>query len=281
VALMASACTYFFVQLTRAVRAPALVPRTSPHLRFMAVASGIGIVCLWAQCGAMASAAWSVSMVLSRTALWAFVGGTFAAAAHRMIPFASGTPFDGLDRRLPSLMPYALATLLLAKACAELLDRVRPAVGVVEVVAGSAWLVFALRWTRLRTLRPAMLKMLFAGFVWLGVSSVLSGVAEVFHLPAGSAALHAFTLGFLGSTMLAMLSRFAIASAGRQVAVDRALWVAFLLLQASATARVAAPMVPASASALIPAAALAWSGVWLFWALRYGRMLWAKKPLKG
>lgn len=92
----------------------------------------------------------------------------------------------------------------------------------------------------------------------------------------GLAAPHAFTMGFLGSTMLAMSTRVATGQAGRSVAADGPAWALFLVLQAAVLLRIGAALRPAVEPGLLVAAALAWSGAVGGWALRYGA--WFGRP---
>jgi uncharacterized protein involved in response to NO len=191
-----------------------------------------------------------------------------------MVPFVAGTPFSGLDRRYPSVMLKSLSALLLALGFAELVPAARWLVAPAAALAGAALLALALRWCRVQSLRPRLLRMLFAGFVWLGLALLLSGVAGWLPQRAASAPLHAFTIGFLGSTMLAMLSRFACVQAGRAVVADGLLWGLFLLLQVAAVARVGGPLMAVGPSAggrvAMGLAASIWATVWLAWLVRYG-----------
>jgi len=118
-----------------------------------------------------------------------------------------------------------------------------------------------------------------AAFLWLASAVLLAGASHAGALLAGEDApilgttpLHAYTVGFLGTTMLAMVSRVACGHAGRTVVADDLLWWLFVLLQAAALARVgggllAALPVPAGAPPVVAAACL-WAAAWSAWALR-------------
>jgi uncharacterized protein involved in response to NO len=259
------------------------------HLRCVAVAGFAGAVCMWCAAAgvALSEPAWTRAAL--QGALWLFVGTTFVAVAHRMIPFLSAAAVPALDQRQPLWLLWLLVGLLATKGACEValaLAGPLPATaqwlqGAVEGAAGTVLLALAWRWSRVQDLRLRLIAMLHAGFVWLGLSFLLSGVSNVLaaqsggELNLGLAPLHAFTLGFLGSTLIAMATRVSAGHGGRAVAADDIVWRLFWVLQAAALTRVAAGMFAAlglqGAMPLLAAAALGWCAVCSAWALRYGR----------
>ena len=91
----------------------------------------------------------------------------------------------------------------------------------------------------------------------------------------GLAPLHAYTVGFLGSTLFAMVTRVSCGHGGRAVVADDFIWRLFGMLQFVVLARVAAALssgLSARASViLLLTAAVGWAAVCACWALRYGR----------
>jgi len=149
----------------------------------------------------------------------------------------------------------------------------------IEAVAGLALLARARHWARVQSQKPRMLAMLFGGFVWLGLALTLAAVSHGLEAAGagtlGLAPLHAYTMGFLGSTMLAMVGRIAAGHGGRAVAADGWLWALFGLLQGTVLVRLAAAA-GAPDGAGIALAAVMWALVALGWG---GRMLgWFLRP---
>lgn len=264
-----------WIRLLRSIRSGQPSHRT--HYRLFAQACAAGLL---GACGVMVAGSagqWAACLVLAKAGVWIFVGLTFIAAAHRMIPFVSGTPFPRLDERFPTLVLKTLTLLLWGRALQEVFPVLSRAIAPAELLAGAALLGFAVRWARVQSLRPKLLRMLFTGFIWLGLTFVLSGLAGAMGLAIGPAVLHAFTIGFIGTTMLAMLSRFASARVGPANVADRTLWALFLLLQCAAIARVFGPGLFAALGVgpeiVLGAASVSWMLVWVPWLLRYGHML--------
>jgi uncharacterized protein involved in response to NO len=148
----------------------------------------------------------------------------------------------------------------------------------VDLTAGLGLLVLARRSAAASALRLRMLAMLFAGFAWLGTSLVLAGAARcVGAEQAGAhdlelAATHAYTMGFLGSTMIAMVTRVASGHSGRTVAADDFVWRLFGLLQLAVVTRVLGGIVATvsahAADVLISTAAILWAVACLVWSAR-------------
>jgi uncharacterized protein involved in response to NO len=117
--------------------------------------------------------------------------------------------------------------------------------------------------------------MLHIGFVWLGVAygleaaSLLMRSADQFGL--GLAPLHALSMGFLGSILLAMATRVSCGHSGRTLTADDIAWGLYGVLQLAVLARLWAVLVPTQAPAGLVVAALLWLVAMGGWALRYGR----------
>ena len=88
-------------------------------------------------------------------------------------------------------------------------------------------------------------------------------------------ALHALTMGCLGSLLLAMVTRVACGHSGRPLVADNLMWGLFLSLQAAVLLRIVGALPTAPALVLAAAAAL-WAGVVGVWSLRlmgwFGRL---------
>jgi uncharacterized protein involved in response to NO len=146
---------------------------------------------------------------------------------------------------------------------------------VVEAAAGGVLLRLAVVWGLVQSLKIRLLAMLHVGFVWFGVALLYSALSQALWLATGRpllglGALHALAMGFLGSTMLAMVTRVSCGHSGRALVADDLVWRLFWALQAVVVVRLLAAMqgVPLAVTVL---AALGWAVVMTVWALRYAR----------
>src|SRR5690606_41650133 len=137
-----------------------------------------------------------------------------------------------------------------------------------------------------QSLKQRLLAMLHLGFVWLGLSFLLAGASQLLGLQAGVpalalGALHALTMGCLGSLLLAMVTRVACGHSGRPLVADNLMWGLFLSLQVAVLLRITGALPAVNAEVLV-AAALAWAGVVTVWSLRlmgwFGRLRAVGRP---
>ncbi len=237
------------------------------HAAALVASAGAGVALMAAATAAAWTGDWGRLMALARAAAWGFVGTSFLAAGHRMVPFLSGLPAPLGHAAWP--LPLAVLTALAIQAAAALGFDAGAAGAWLSAGVGAALVTLAATWAVVQKLRARMLAMLFAGFLWLGLALMLAGAQRFWPALAGARGLHAFTMGFMGSIMLAMLSRMSAMQVGVNVVVDAWLWRLFLLLQLAVACRVAG----AASSTWLALAATLWAGVWCAWLARYGRWL--------
>jgi len=255
------------------------------HATVIAVAGLVGVVALGAVIVSLLRDGGEMARLWVLTALWGFIVATYVAVAHRMIPFftASAVPM------LRAWRPNWILGVLLAAAVLEVLlpwaewsgvstgpaSRVWMLLrGLLELAIGSVivWLAFV--WGMVQSLKIRLLAMLHVGFVWLGIAFVLAGLSQLLGFHAGTpllglGTLHALTMGFLGSIMLAMVTRVSSGHSGRPLVADNLVWRAFWVLQLAVVLRIVGA-VPGTPVWLMACVALLWLGVVVAWG---GRML--------
>ncbi|WP_144289789.1 NnrS family protein [Ideonella sp. A 288] len=256
------------------------------HARLVLVGCGVIVAALWAAAVAVAIGHDAAARATAHGALWGGFGLVFATVAHRMIPFFTAAALPSMDAWKPRALLGLLALLVAVQApfaVAEALLGGRVPAGVsalraaIELPGGALLLWLALRWGLVQSLKLRLLAMLHMGFFWLGVAFTLGGVSHALmsltegQVSLGLAPLHAFTMGYLGSTLLAMATRVACGHSGRALVADNWAWAMFWALQAGIAARVAAALLPAGAGTpLTLFAAQCWLAAMGAWALRYG-----------
>ncbi len=261
------AVTLRFWRLVGASRMP---DRLHPKLAGAALL--VGCLSLAGMAGAVAADADGVARAFALGGLWGFVVAVYLTVSHRMLPFL------GTLRWVLWLLLGAAGTEALA-AGVDAADWTAPAWtllrGLLALGAGSWVLWLAVAWSRQQRGRTRLLALLHIGFLWLGAGFALSGVSQLAELFAGApvlplAALHAVTLGGLGSLMLAMVTRVTCAHSGRAVVVDDRVWMLFWLLQLATALRLAAAVPALPGAGLLLAAAGLWAGLVGTWGVRHG-----------
>ncbi len=221
----------------------------------------------------------------AQAGLWFGVASVYALALHRLSPF-----LHAQGHRAAAPMALLLAGLWLRGGLAllQLCGIARPAwlllpsalccLGLAGLLlhAGQRRELAAAR-------RTPLVAQLHLGLLWLVLSFALAAAALLAAALGADtasaldrAALHALSLGFMGSTLLAMASRVTAVQHGRSIAVDALLWALQALLQALTVARLLAPCVPA----LLLPAGLGFALLALAWGLRYGPWLLQGRPDK-
>lgn len=272
-----------FWRLWRASRVPDRV-----HATVVALGGTLGALCAAGIGVALLLGEWSVALALVHTALWGFIVATFVAVAHRMIPFFT----SGVLPMIEVWRPFWVLWLMLAAVVLEVASvwlmlagwgegtAWRLLRGALELGIGGVLVWLAWVWGLVQSLKIRLLAMLHVGFVWFGLSLLLSGLSQ-WLLAAGGVptlglgALHALTMGFLGSTMLAMVTRVACGHSGRALVADATVWTLFWGLQVAVLLRIAGTL-PGASGLWLAAAALTWAGVVLVWGGRLAN--WFGRP---
>jgi len=286
-ATVATGWSMVMVSFIRMLRASRVEDRS--HARVIALAGVWGAAALWLAAAGLATGQLALVRGTMLAALWGFVGIVFTAVSHRMIPFFCASALPALDAWRPLWLLRSFTAVLAFEAAGAFVDGFtgsaspawRGVQAVVELPAGLALLALAVRWGLVQSLRIRLLAMLHLGFVWLGIALVLAGASHAMQAASagdsslGLAPLHAYTMGFLGSTLLAMVTRVTCGHGGRTLTADDFIWRLFWVLQLAIVVRIAAALVmgsqPLLAPALLASAAIGWAGVCIAWAVRYGR----------
>jgi uncharacterized protein involved in response to NO len=274
-----------YLRLVRTSRAPDRV-----HARLVGAASLLGALSMVAASLGLALGDWTLVRAATCAALWGFAAPVFAIVMHRMIPFFTASVLP----ELTAWRPFWLLHVMLAALGISALGEVAPllwwplpraahgALALLQAPAAALLLWLALRWGLVQSLRIRLLAMLHGGFLWLGVTIALAAAshARVFFLGEGAslglAPLHALTLGYLGATLVAMVTRVVAGHSGRPLVADDVAWAIYGLVQAAALLRLLSALWPSAGAGTLLAAALAWATACVAWAWRHGG--WLGRP---
>lgn len=200
--------------------------------------------------GAASFLAWMVTdhinllFITLKAGLWLFMLPILLTVCHRMLPFFSSSVIKDyvvVQPRwsLPVMMSlFALHFVLDLNALYQWLF-------IADLPLAIAAFYHSYKWKFLSSFTDSLLAVLHIAFLWLGIGMTLFSVQSLYvlmkgELILGKAPLHAITIGFVSSLLIAMASRVSLGHSGRPLALDKITWYLFLGVSLTACLRIAA-----------------------------------------
>lgn len=179
---------------------------------------------------------------------------------------AAVPPPPGLIDRL------ALGTLHGGLVAWAFLPETAPVGGVLLLGAAlNLWRL--LRWRGSATAGEALLLILHIAYAWLVLGAALLGLTTLGAAVPLSAAIHALTVGAVGTMILAVMTRATRGHTGRPLTADRVTGALYLLVTLAAITRIAAGFGAGWTMSLLEVAACLWGLAFAGFAISYGPML--------
>lgn len=199
--------------------------------------------------------------------LIAFVGGRIIPSftrnwlARERPAVAAPAPFGPFDRAALALTALALAFWAAAPQTL--------AAPWVELAAGLAIGLRLARWRGWAGWREPLVWILHLGYGWLAVGFLLLGFDGLVPVLPATAALHALTVGAVGTMTLAVMTRATLGHTGRQLTAGPGTTAIYVLVTLAAFLRLSAPL-GGDYLLLLSLAGAAWCGAFGLFALIYG-----------
>lgn len=204
------------------------------------------------------------------------ISGRIAPAFTRNAFLRAGRALE--VRSHPGWDACAMAAIA-ALALGEVVAPRSLASGLLATLAGVAAFVRMEGWRSRHVLADPLLWSLHLGAAWIGVGLVLVGAADLLAAVPPAAGLHALTVGAMGATILAVMSRVGLGHTGRPLVLPAGVTGCLLLVNGAALLRVASSFAEAAlANALLIASALAWALAFGGFAFAYRQILTAPRP---
>jgi uncharacterized protein involved in response to NO len=143
----------------------------------------------------------------------------------------------------------------------------------VLAAAGIAVALRLSRWRGLRTAREPLLLILHIGYAWLALGLLLLGLNGVFTIVPLPAALHALTVGAIGTMTLAVMTRASLGHTGHPLSAGPITTAIYLLITIAAVLRVLSPLAGERADLTLWLAGVSWIGAFGLFAIFYGSIL--------
>ena len=217
-------------------------------------------------------ASWAFAYVAIKVGTYGLLLPVFFTVCHRMIPFFSaGATGPDYHPFRPAWSLPVLWLLALAHLAGELAHRF-DLLWLADVPLAVFFLAHWLAWQPWKCMKPGLLAALYLAFAWLPIAFVLFAAQSLFFrltgdFVLGRAPVHALTIGFFGSMLVAMVTRVTQGHSGRPLAMGAIPWLTFALLQLVALTRILAEAAANSTLWLVVAAA-GWLIAFAPWVLR-------------
>ncbi|MEP6939933.1 MAG: NnrS family protein [Rudaea sp.] len=217
-------------------------------------------------------APWQLAIVAIKLGTFGCLLPIFFTVSHRMIPFFSASAVGAGYRTVkPAWSLPVLWALLAAHACLELTHRFEW-LWLVDLPLAGFFLGHWLIWQPWKCLRPGLLAALYLALAWLPIAFALfAAQSAVLYFDGefvlGRAPVHALTVGYFGSMLVAMVTRVTQGHSGRPLQMGAIAWLTFALLQVVVLLRIGAELVRDTPAWLV-IAAFGWLLAFLPWVLR-------------
>jgi uncharacterized protein involved in response to NO len=173
-------------------------------------------------------------------------------------------PFSSIDKAALIISVLALGAWVMAPESRG--------VAVALIMAGCLQGIRFVRWHGTETGAEPLVWVLHLGYGWVAAGPMLTGCGIIISALGPSPALHALTIGAMGTMTLGVMTRATLGHTGRALCADRVTTAAYLLVSLAALVRVSAGLAPAMAIELQTAAGIAWIAGFGIFILRYGPM---------
>ena len=167
-------------------------------------------------------------------------------------------------------------TALVVTGLALLIWTIAPDAAVTPWAALAAGIAVALRlsrWRGLHTVPEPLLLILHVGYGWLSLGLLLLGLNRFTDMLPATAALHALTVGAVGTMTLAVMTRASLGHTGRPLAAGPATKAIYALITIAAVLRILSPLAGDHIELALWLTGAAWSGAFGLFAVFYGRVL--------
>ena len=204
-------------------------------------AGAIGVLCfIWF----IYSDQWQYISLSFNAGIWLFLLPILFSVSHRMLPFFSSNVIDNYNVYQPR---FTLWIFIIGCSLHFLLEQKHLSqwLFIVDIPLAITALTHSLRWQLHRSFQNRLLAVLHMAFFWLFIGLSLLSIQSLILFLSGEyilnkAPIHALTIGFISSMLIAMASRVTMGHSGRELVLDNVTWYLFIGLQLAAISRVLA-----------------------------------------
>lgn len=183
----------------------------------------------------------------------------------------------GIEDRLPRSFGFldrgAIISVLLFFLL-QWLDAPGLLVGAVALIGAIVNGARLYLWRGLSAANDPILLVLHVGYGWIAAGLALAAAALLFNAISDVAALHAFSIGAVGTMTLAIMSRAALGHTGRALVAPRPVVLSYILISLAALLRVFGPgLAPGSYEEIMIASGLMWIAAFALYSIVFAPIL--------
>jgi len=230
---------------------------------------------------------WQYIALSFNAGIWLFLLPVLFSVSHRMLPFFSSNIINDYNVYQPR---FTLWIFIIGCSLHFLLEQKHLShwLFIVDIPLAITALTHSLRWQIHRSFKNRLLAVLHMAFFWLFIGLSLLSIQSLILFLSGEhilnkAPIHALTIGFISSMLIAMVSRVTMGHSGRQLILDNVTWYLFIGIQFAAIFRILADIQFDSAiysNNFNLIAASLWLISLIVWCLKYAPM-YLKKRIDG
>jgi len=185
---------------------------------------------------------WLFMQLAITIGIWLYLMPLLFTVSHRMLPFFSSNIIANYNIFQPA---YTLWIFLAGCISHFILSMYNQSewLFLADIPLAAVALLHTIRWQLHRSFKDRLLAVLHMAFFWLFIGLTLFSLQSLIlqftgDFILGRSPLHAITIGFFASLLIAMASRVTLGHSGRMLILDRISWGLFIGLQLAAITRV-------------------------------------------
>jgi uncharacterized protein involved in response to NO len=196
-----------------------------------------------------------------------------AVMAGRVIPMFTNNGVPGAKARRDPLLEKVALGGVIALAAADAVHLQGSMLALLLTACAAAHAARWMLWQPWTTLRTPLVWVLHAAYLWIPLHLAMRALAE-FGLVPPNLAIHALTVGAIGTLTMGMMTRTSRGHTGRPLVADDWEVASYACVLAAAVVRVFGPLLaPASYVQTIELSAALWSGGFTIFVVRYAPIL--------
>jgi len=198
----------------------------------------------------------------------------------RIIPNFTLGKYPAMKITAPAILLPLSVLSIVSLAGAFLLNAADMVIGSIAAFAGLMTLLRSLSWQGWKVAHDPLLFILHLGYFWIPVGFFLMAYASFSEMVPISHALHAFTVGAVGSLTLGVMSRAILGHSGLPLNNEKIITIMFLSVNLAAISRVILPFVTdVSYIGILESAGMLWAVAYGLFLVRFGPLFFATRKI--